>query len=153
MGDNLKQRAVSGARWGFIENISSMGITFVVGIILARILSPEQYGLIGDLTIFIAISISLIDNGFSAAIIRKPEPTKEDLNTTFITNFGISIICFIVLFVCAPLVSTFFNEPQLTLLLRVLSFILIVNAVSIIQQKLAANGYDVAVDGVFGSGT
>ncbi len=142
MGDNLKQTAVSGARWGFIENISSMGITFVVGIILARILSPEQYGLIGDLTIFIAISISLIDNGFSAAIIRKPEPTKEDLNTTFITNLGISIICFIVLFACAPLVSNFFNEPQLTLLLRVLSFILIVNAVSIIQRALIVKSVD-----------
>jgi O-antigen/teichoic acid export membrane protein len=142
MGDNLKQTAVSGARWGFIENISSMGITFIVGIILARILSPEQYGLMGDLAIFIAISISLIDNGFSAAIIRKPEPTKEDLNTTFLTNFGISIICFIVLFACAPLVSDFFNEPQLTLLLRVLSFILIVNAVSIIQRALIVKNVD-----------
>ncbi len=143
MGDNLKIAAVKGARWGFIENFSSMAVTFLVGFVLARwFLGPEEYGLIGELTIFIAISISLIDNGFSAAIIRKPAPTREDLGTTFITNFAISLICVALLFFGAPAVSRYFAEPQLVPLLRVLSLVLIFNAVSIIQRVLIVKAID-----------
>lgn len=143
MEGSLKNSAVKGARWGFIENISSMAITFAVSFVLARwFLGPEEYGLIGCLTIFIAISISLIDNGFSAAIIRKPQPSREDLSTTFITNFTISILCFGILFFCAPLVADYFNEPKLTGLLRALSFVLIANALSIIQRVLIVKAID-----------
>lgn len=143
MSDNLKSTAIKGARWGFIENFSSMAVTFIVGFVLARwFLGPEEYGLIGELTIFIAISISLIDNGFSAAIIRKPNPSREDLSTTFITNFAISLVCFGILFAGAPLVASYFAQPQLTALLRVLSLVLIFNAVSIIQRVLIVKAID-----------
>lgn len=143
MEGNLKTNAVKGARWGFIENLSSTAITFAVTFVLARwFLGPEEYGLIGCLTIFIAISISLIDNGFSAAIIRKPNPSREDLSTTFVTNFTISIFCFAVLFICAPLVADYFREPLLTSLLRALSFVLIANALSIIQRVLIVKAID-----------
>lgn len=142
MTDTLKSKAINGARWGFVENISSMSVTFIVGIVLARLLSPAEFGLIGYLAIFIAVSISLIDNGFSAAIIRKPEPSREDFSTTFITNFAISLVCFAVLYLCAPLVASYFSEPQLTMLLRVLSFVLIVNAVSIIQRVIIVKALD-----------
>lgn len=143
MADNLKQKAISGARWGFIENLSSLAVTFVVAFVLQRwFLSPREFGLVGDLAIFIAISISLIDNGFSAAIIKKPEPSAKDLSTTFVTNLVISLVCFAILQLCAPLVAAYFSEPELTRLLRVLSFVLIINAVSIIQRVLLVKAVD-----------
>lgn len=143
MADNLKHTAVKGARWGFIENLSSLAVTFIVAFVLQRwFLSPKEYGLIGDLAIFIAISISLIDNGFSAAIIKKPNPTKKDLSTTFVTNLIISLFCFAILQLAAPLVASYFEEPQLEVLLRVLSFVLIINAVSIIQRVLLVKNVD-----------
>ena len=143
MADNLKHTAVKGARWGFIENLSSLAVTFIVAFVLQRwFLSPKEYGLIGDLAIFIAISISLIDNGFSAAIIKKPNPTKKDLSTTFVTNLIISLVCFAILQLAAPLVASYFEEPQLEVLLRVLSFVLIINAVSIIQRVLLVKNVD-----------
>ena len=143
MSDNLKQKAISGARWGFIENLSSLAVTFVVALILQRwFLSPQEFGLIGHLAIFIAISISFIDNGFSAALIKKLEPSREDLSTTFLTNFFISLICFGILQLAAPFIASYFNEPQLEKLLRVLSFVLIINAVSIIQRVLLIKAVD-----------
>lgn len=143
MTDNLKQKAISGARWGFIENLSSLAVTFVVAFVLQRwFLSPHEFGLIGHLAIFIAISISFIDNGFSAAIIKKPEPSKVDLSTTFVTNLAISLICFALLQLAAPYVASYFGEPQLKDLLRVLSFVLIINAVSIIQRVLLVKAVD-----------
>ena len=143
MADDLKQKAISGARWGFIENLSSLAVTFVVAFILQRwFLSPHEFGLVGHLAIFIAISISFIDNGFSAAIIKKPEPSRHDLSTTFVTNLVISLVCFGILQVAAPYVASYFDEPQLKALLRVLSLVLIINAVSIIQRVLLVKAVD-----------
>lgn len=143
MTDNLKQKAISGARWGFIENLSSLAVTFVVAFILQRwFLSPHEFGLVGHLAIFIAISISFIDNGFSAALIKKLEPSRVDLSTTFLTNFFISLVFFGILQIAAPYVASYFGEPQLEMLLRVLSFVLIINAVSIIQRVLLIKAVD-----------
>lgn len=143
MPDNLKQKAISGARWGFIENLSSLAVTFVVALILQRwFLSPHEFGLVGHLAIFIAISISFIDNGFSAALIKKQNPVKTDLSTTFVTNLVISLVCFGILQAAAPYVAAYFEEPQLKDLLRVLSFVLIINAVSIIQRVLLVKAVD-----------
>ncbi len=136
MGNNLKNDAIKGARWGTIENFSSLGITFIVGIVLSWLLTPYETGLIGSLTIFIAISISFIDNGFSSAIIRKSNPSQEDLSTAFISNFLISIICFLVLYIFAPLIGAYFRENQLIPILRTFSFVLIINAISIVQRAL-----------------
>lgn len=142
MGDKLKTTAVSGARWGFIENFSSLAVTFLVGIVLARILTPQEYGLVGSLTIFIALSISFIDNGFSAAIIKKPNPTSEDLKTVFSTNLFISLLCYILLFALSKPIANFFSSQELVPLLRVLSIVLIINAFSIIQRVLLVKEVD-----------
>lgn len=140
---SLKETAIKGARWGVIENFSATAIQFVVSCILARwFLSPAEYGLVGCLTIFIAISVSFIDNGFSAALIRKQNPLKEDISTAFIINFTMGVVCFLILFALAPLVARYFGEPQLVALLRVLSIVLIVNALSMVQKALAVKAID-----------
>jgi len=80
---SLKQRTVSGLVWSFIDTIAGQGITFIVGIILARILTPREFGLIGMITIFIAVSESFINSGFSNALIRKKDCTQADYSTVF----------------------------------------------------------------------
>ncbi len=132
----LKQKTVSGVIWSIIDSFASNGIQFIVGIILARILSPREFGLIGMLTIFIALSQSFIDSGFTNALIRKKNCTQTDYSTVFYFNFVVGIIFYFILFFFAGSISVFFNEPQLELLLQVLGLGLILNALGIIQRTI-----------------
>ncbi len=132
----LKQKTISGVIWSIIDSFASNGIQFIVGIILARILSPREFGLIGMLTIFIALSQSFIDSGFTNALIRKKDCTQTDYSTIFYFNFVIGIIFYFILFFSAGSISIFFNEPQLELLLQVLGLGLILNALGIIQRTI-----------------
>ncbi len=142
MGDKLKSKAIGGARWGFVENFSSLAVTFLVGVILGRILSPDEFGLIGYLTIFIALSISFIDNGFSSAIIKKPNPSSDDLKTVFSTNLIMSMVCYLLLFFLSRPIASLFSIEALAPLLRVLAIVLIINAFSIIQRVLLIKEVD-----------
>lgn len=128
--------------WSFIDSFANQGVQFLVGIVLARILSPREFGLIGMLTIFIAISQSFIDSGFSSALIRKNNCTQKDYSTVFIFNFLVSVIFFFVLFFSAGAVSSFFAEPQLKALLRVLGLALIFSAFGIIQRTILTKRID-----------
>lgn len=140
--ESLKNKTVKGASWSFIDGIAGQGITFLVGLILARLLSPEEYGLIGIITIFIAVFNSIVDSGFSNALIRKNDANDIDYNTVFITNLVLSILLFGVLFIAAPTISEFFNRPQLTLLLRIMGSIVIINAFAIIQRTILVKKVD-----------
>ncbi|HQF43236.1 MAG TPA: lipopolysaccharide biosynthesis protein [Ignavibacteriaceae bacterium] len=130
----LKQKTISGLTWSFIDNFASLGITFIVGIILARLLEPREFGLVGMTTIFIAISQSFIDSGFTQALIRKQDCTQADFSTVFYFNLAVGILFFLLLSFTAPLISSFFNEPQLTLIVQVLAIGLIINAFTIVQR-------------------
>ena len=132
----LKQKTISGLLWSFIDNIASLGISFIVGIVLARILSPKEFGLIGMLTIFIAISQSFIDSGFRQALIRKQNCTQEDYSTVFYFSIVVSIIFYVLLCVCAKTIGNFFHEPILKDLIRVLGLGLIISSFAIIQSTL-----------------
>lgn len=134
--ESLKNKTVKGASWSFIDNIAGQGITFLVGLILARLLSPEEYGLIGIITIFIAVFNSIVDSGFSNALIRKNDAKDIDYNTVFVANLIFSIILFVILYITAPTISNFFNQSQLTSLLRAMGSIVIINAFAIIQRTI-----------------
>lgn len=138
----LKQETVSGLIWSFIDNIANLGITFIVGIILARLLNPREFGLIGMLTIFIAISQSFIDSGFSQALIRKQNCTQTDYSTVFYFNIVVGVSVYIILFINAKSIGFFFHEPILKELIRVLGLGLIINSISIIQSTLLAKRID-----------
>lgn len=129
----LKDRTVKGVSWSAADAILGQGITFVVGIVLARILSPSEYGLIGICLIFTTVLNGIVDSGFSNALIRKNNVTQSDYNTMFITNMAISIVLYIILYFVAPLVAVFFNQPILTQLVRAMGLLLIINAFSIVQ--------------------
>lgn len=134
--DNIKRKAIKGVSWSMIDNVANSGITFVVGLILARILSPAEFGLLGMIAIFIAVSNSIVESGFSSALIRKVEVKAIDYNTVFYFNLFLGIVLYCILFFCAPLISAFFNENSLILIIRVMGIILIINAFAIVQRTL-----------------
>lgn len=131
---SLKDKTVSGASWSAIDSVARYGITFIVGIVLARLLSPDEYGLIGILTIFINLFNVIVDGGFTNALIRKQGVTEEDYCTVFYTNLVLSLILAGLLFVCASPISVFFEREELYNLTRVMSVIVIINAFSIVQR-------------------
>lgn len=139
---SLKDKTVNGVGWSAIDSILGQGITFLVGLVLARILSPSEYGLIGLITIFITVFNAIIDSGFSQAVIRKKDANNEDYNTMFITNMVLSVIMFFVLFFSAHAIARFFERPELVNLTRVMSVVLIINALSITQNTVLTKRID-----------
>ncbi len=122
--------------WSFIDNIAASGISFIVGLVLARLLSPAEFGLIGIISIFIAVFNSIVDSGFSNALIRKKDTTNLDYNTAFIFNLIISFILFGLLLLLAPFVGSFFNQPELVPLTRVMSVVVFINAFTLVQRTI-----------------
>lgn len=139
---SLKDRTVKGTFWSAADSFLAQGVVFVVGIVLARLLSPEEYGLIGIVTIFTTVMLGVVDSGFSNALIRKKDTTDEDYNTLFIFNLVVSLALFALLFVCAPWIAKFFARPQLVELVRVMGLVLILQALSIVQNTILTKKID-----------
>lgn len=131
---NLRKKTINGVFWSFIQSFSVQINAFVVGIILARLLSPREFGLIGMLTIFIALSSTLVNSGLKDSLIRNPNCTEEDYSTAFFFNVGMSFTLYLILFFSAGWIAQFYNEPKLVSLVRVLSITLIINALILIQK-------------------
>lgn len=108
----LKQKAINGITWSSIDQFASQGITFIVGIVLARLLSPREFGLIGMITIFIAVSESFINSGFSSALIRKKNCTNTDFSTVFYFNLIVGIFSFLFYFFHHQLLQTYSTNPS-----------------------------------------
>lgn len=142
MNESLKHKTVKGVSWSFVDSIANQGITFLVGLVLARLLTPEDYSLIGIIVIFIAVFNSIVDSGFSNALIRKKDATDKDYNTVFVSNLVISIVLCATLYLSAPAIAGFFARPPLTDLLHVMSFIIIINAFAIIQRTILMKNID-----------
>lgn len=140
--ESLKNKTVKGMGWSALENVTRLGVTFVVSIVLARLLSPEEYGLIGILTIFIAIFNAIVDSGFTNALIRKQDATDTDYSTVFYTNLVLSVVLAAVLFFCAKPISVFFERPELVSLTQVMSSVVIINALSIVQRVRTTKAID-----------
>lgn len=139
---NLKDRAVSGIIWSLIERFGNQGIQFFIGLILARLLLPADFGLVGMLMIFIALAQSFVDGGFSAALIRKQNAIDADYSTVFWFNLGVAVLFYILIFFSAPAISDFYNEPALSLLARVLALIVIINSIGLIQKTILIKKLD-----------
>lgn len=128
MAESLKQKSVSGFKWNAIENIAVRGIQFLLGLVLARLLAPSDFGVVGLLTIFIVVSQAFIDGGFSNALIRKNDKTAVDYSTAFYFNTIVGIVCYAVLFLISPWVAQFFEIEQLSPLLKVLGLSVFLNS-------------------------
>jgi O-antigen/teichoic acid export membrane protein len=140
--DNIRQKTVTGILWSFIDNFSNLGISFIVGLILARLLSPKEFGLIGMVTVFIAISNSFVNSGFSQALIKKKDCTETDYSTVFFFNLTVGLFFYLMLFLLAPTIGLFFKEPQLIQIVRILGFTLIIDSLTIIQRTTLTKRVD-----------
>ena len=130
MADNLKQKTIIGVSWSFVEQILTRGVNFIIGIILARLLTPTDYGLVGMLGIFIALSQLFIDGGLAGALVRTKNPSERDFSTVYIINLVMSVVFYALLFIIAPAVASFYEQPLLKSLLRVTSLLLIIGSLS-----------------------
>lgn len=130
---SLKRKTISGLSWSFTERLVNQGSQFVIGIVLARLLLPEEFGLIGMVIIFSDIAAIFIDSGFSEALIRKNDCSEEDYNTVFYFNLALSVVFYIILFFAAGYIAAFFNEPQLIKIVRVLGLSIIITSIGLIQ--------------------
>jgi O-antigen/teichoic acid export membrane protein len=133
---DLEGKTVYGVFWSISQELSSKFISFFITIILARILSPAEFGLIAMLSIFIAVGNSLLDGGLTSSLIRTTEITQKDCSTVFYFNLIGSIVIYSILFLSAPLISNFYNQPVLTNVVRIYGLAVIINAFFGIQQTL-----------------
>lgn len=131
---SLKDKTVKGTLWSGIDNVAQLGVAFIVSVVLARLLTPDDYGLIGIITIFTTVCNTLINAGFTSALIRKKDATDDDYNTVFIVNLIASLILYIVVFAGAPLIADFFGRLELVALVRVTTLVMIIGALAMVQQ-------------------
>lgn len=133
---SLKKKGVEGIKWTFFENVLVQGFAFVTTILLTRVLLPQDFGLIGIIMVFLAVSKAIIESGLGTSLIRDNEANDRDFSTVFLANLGISLILYLILFFLAPSIARFFEDARLTEILRVLSLSLILSAASSIQNKI-----------------
>ena len=132
--DSLKAKTVKGVGWSALENVSSYLVTFIVGVILARILTPDDYGLIGLTGVLTAVCGCFINAGFDNALIRKKDVTEIDYSTVFVINICASSILYVFTYFCAPLIADFFDRQELVPITRVISLGMILGALSIVPR-------------------
>ncbi len=132
--ESLKNKTVKATIWSGIDNVAQMGVQFVVSIVLARILTPDDYGLLGIMMIFTSVCTALIYAGFTTALIRKPDANKDDYNTSFIVNMAMSIAFYCLIFILSPNIAEFFGRVELIKLTRVISLGMVIGAFSLVQQ-------------------
>jgi len=137
-----QNKTISGFFWSFVDSFSTIIIQFVIGIILARLLSVKEFGLIGILTLFINISTVIIDSGFKIGLLRRVNCTNKEYSTIFYFNISVSFLLYLVLFFSAGYVSAFFKEPILKLPMRVISLGLLFNSFGLIQSVILLKNID-----------
>lgn len=126
--NSIKERAFNGIIWNGVDAIVSKGVNFIFNILIARLLLPSDFGTVAMLGIFLAVAQSFIDSGFGNALIRKQNRTEADFNTVFYFNIAVSLICYLALWYCSPLIAKFYKIPELTSITRAIGSTLVINA-------------------------
>lgn len=140
--DSLKSQTKKGLAWSMIERFATQGIQFLFGILLARLLSPDDYGIIAMPLVFLAIAQCFIDSGFATALVRKPDLKEEDLSTAFYFNIMVGVVCYAILFFTSPWIADFYNTPILADLLKVTALATLFNPLCAVQQALLTRKID-----------
>ncbi len=136
MSDNFKRNTISGLKWTFLDYFVVKGISFATNIILARMLSPKEFGIMGSIAIIIAMANTMVDAGLTSSLIRTQNIDNDDYSTVFITNFATSLLLYIILFFLAPLVADFYNLPILVIILRVYGLVFVFTAIYAVQMTV-----------------
>ena len=136
MTGKLRQLAISGMLWSAVERFGSSAFMFIANLILARLLMPEDFGVVAMLMVFISISETIVNAGFCTALIQKKDIENIDCSTIFVWNTSFSVFLYIILFVLSPYISDFYNMEILKDVLRVQSIVIPVNSLSLVQLAL-----------------
>ncbi|MDE6272753.1 MAG: lipopolysaccharide biosynthesis protein [Muribaculaceae bacterium] len=136
MDGEIKNKAFKGVAWSSLEQFVTQIVQFIIGIVLARLLLPQDYGLVGMLSIFLGISALFINSGFSQALIQQKDKSPEDYNTVFTFNVGVALTMYLILFICAPYIAHFYSQPKLTAITRVYSLNLIISSLASVQSTI-----------------
>lgn len=136
MSNSLKKDTTKGVFWSLIERFGTQGVQFLVMLVMARLLSPNDYGVVGLLVVFVSIAQAFVDGGFSQALIRKKDRTEIDNSTVFYFNIIVSVVIYLIFYLFAPYVSVFYNMPTLTPFMRVICLSIIINAFGVVQRAL-----------------
>lgn len=139
---SLKSQTKKGLVWSMIERFATQGVQFLFGIVLARLLSPSDYGTIAMPLVFLAIAQCFIDSGFSSALVRKQDLKEEDLSTAFYFNIMVGVVCYGILFFTSPLIADFYNTPILSDLLKVTALATLFNPLCAVQQAILTRKID-----------
>ena len=133
---SLAHKTISGVLWNFAEQVGRQGIGLVITLLLARLLTPADFGLVAMMAVFLAIGMSLMDSGFKQALIRKETADQVDCNTAFFANLALGLISYILLFLAAPIIAQFYNEPRLVWLVRAAGVAILINAFKVVQSAM-----------------
>lgn len=133
---SIKKKFVSGVVWETIGRFTALGIQFLVTILIARILIPEEFGVVGLLTVFIALGQILLDSGFSQALIQKKDASQVDLSSVYFLNMLVGVLIYLILFFASPFIAEFYAIPELTAYARVLFLIIPINSFGLIQNVI-----------------
>ena len=136
MSGSLKDKALKGSIWSALERFWVHGVQFLVMLVVANILTPKDYGLMTMLAIFIWVSQTLVDSGFGQALIRKKDRTDVDCSTIFFFNIVLGFFFYLILYLIAPMVASFYEEPLLQSILRVFGLVVILNSFAVVQGAL-----------------
>lgn len=131
---SMNSKAVSGVLWTMVERVGLYVIQLIISIVIARIIGPNNYGLIGMLAIFVALSNTLLDSGFANALIHKRDRTNVDYSTAFYFNIAVGVVLYLSLLLCSSLIADFYNEPQLTVISQVYFLSFLINSLSIVPM-------------------
>src|SRR5690606_17124262 len=130
---SLKQKTITGLFWTFGEQFASKGIGFIVSIVLARILLPEEFGLIAMIMVFIGIGHSMVDSGMTSSLIRTINPDQRDYSTVFFINIIASLVVYGIIYICAPAMADFYEQPILVNLVRVYALVIVIQSLVTVQ--------------------
>lgn len=130
----LKEKALSGMVWTSIEKFGLQAMQLVIGIVIARILSPEDYGIVGMTAIFTAVAQTLLDSGFGSALIQKKDRNETDFSTCFYFNVGVGIVLYVLFFLASPYIAEFYHVPLLASVCKVVGLTFLINSLTISQN-------------------
>lgn len=136
--------------WSLFERLSSQIVSFFIGIVLARLLSPTEYGIVGLTTIFISLSNTFVDAGFANGLIRKIDRTEKDLATAFYFNVVVGVVAYAMLWFCSPLIANFFNEPLLIPLVKIIGLSVFLNSLCIVQNAILTSQLNIRLQTIIG---
>ncbi len=126
-------RTAKGIVWSVIDRFAGQGVQFIIGLVIARMVMPSDYGLIAMLTVFLAIAQTFVDSGFGSALVQKQDRSEVDYSTVFFFNAGVALLCYLLLFFTAPLIADFYHQPRLEMITRVAGLALVINSLGAVQ--------------------